>query len=130
MQFKFRKKYLILALAFFIIEVIIGMYVNDRIIRPYGGDFLVVMLIYFILRSFWNQRPIIIAVAVLIFSYSVEFAQHFKLVEILGLKGNRFAEIMIGTDFSWWDMLAYTLGIIVVYYVDIMFIDKNLNKGK
>jgi len=36
----------------------------------------------------------------------------------LGLTGNRLAEIVIGTGFSWWDMVAYTLGILAVYFWD------------
>lgn len=117
-MFRFNKTYFLLTIALFIIEVLIALYVRDAIIRPYGGDFLVVILIYCFIRSFWQSSYPIVLVGVLLFSYAVEIAQHFRLVEVLGLKGNRLAEIVIGTGFSWWDMLAYTLGILFVYIVE------------
>lgn len=57
-----------------------------------------------------------IAIGVLLFSYAVEIGQYYDLVGMLGLRGNRFAEIVIGTGFTWTDMLAYTLGALVVYF--------------
>ena len=115
---QFNQKYFLYTVLLFIIEVLIALYVKDSIIRPYGGDFLVVILLYYFVRTFWNGAPFKIALGVLLFAFTVEILQYFKLVNLLGLQGNRLAEIIIGTGFSWWDMLAYTLGIIVVYFLD------------
>ena len=117
-MFAFKKNYFYLTLGLLLVEVLIALFVNDRIIRPYIGDFLVVILIYFFLRTFIDQKPWFLAIATLIFSFLVEFAQYFKVVEWLGLKGNRFAEIIIGAHFSWHDLVAYTLGVGVAYWVD------------
>jgi len=114
----FHKRYFFLASLLFIIEVLIALYVKDAFIRPYGGDFLVVILLYFLVRAFYNGKAKIIAIGVLLFAYAVEILQALNIVELLGLKGNRPAEIIIGTGFSWWDMLAYTLGVMVVYWMD------------
>ena len=114
----FNKKFFILAIFLFIVELYIGFYVRDNFIRPYGGDFLVVILIYAMLRSFWKAKRKTIALVVLIFAYSVEIAQYFKVVELLNLTENRSAEIIIGTSFSWEDMLAYTLGVALIYFLD------------
>lgn len=114
----FNKKYFLLTVLFFIIEVLIALYIKDSIIRPYGGDFLVVMLIYFFVKTFVQIDNLSIAVGVLLFAYTIEILQYFDIVGILGLRGNRLAEIVIGTGFSWWDMLAYTLGVMVVYVLD------------
>lgn len=38
--------YLAASIIVFIIELIIALYVHDRIIRPYIGDMLVVVLVY------------------------------------------------------------------------------------
>jgi len=115
---RFSKGYFILTIIFFVIEVLIGMYVRDSFIRPYGGDYLVVMLLYYFVRTFWEGDALKVAIGVLLFSYLVEFAQYFQIVKLLGFEGNKSAEILIGTGFSWWDILAYTLGIITVYIVD------------
>lgn len=100
------------------VEIYIGTFVKDTIIRPYGGDFLVVILLYCFLKSFWNVSVFKVAMIVLIFSFVIEFLQYFKLVEILGLHNNKLASIIIGTSFSWKDLLAYFLGIVTVLIVE------------
>lgn len=115
---QFNKRYFLYTILLFLIEVLIALYVKDSIIRPYGGDFLVVILLYYFVRTFWKGPAFQVALWVLIFAYTVEVLQYLKIVDLLGLTGNRLAEIVIGTGFSWWDMLAYTLGILVVYFLD------------
>ena len=115
---RFHKRYFLYTILLLLIEIFIALYVRDTIIRPYGGDFLVVILIYYFVRTFWDGAAWQVAIGTLLFSYLVDFLQYFKIVEVLGLQGNRFWEIVIGTGFSWWDMLAYTLGVLVVYWVD------------
>lgn len=112
--FIFNKRYFLLTIAIFLTEVLIAMFVHDRFIRPYFGDFLVVILIYCFFKSFLNIAVMPMAIAVLIFSYLVETAQYFNLVYHLGLQDYKLARIVIGVSFEWIDMLAYTLGILAV----------------
>ncbi|UII19142.1 ribosomal maturation YjgA family protein [Fulvivirga ligni] len=115
---KFQFKYALLAIAIFLIEVVIALYVHDRIVRPYIGDYLVVMLIYCFLKSFLDVPATKLAIGVLLFSYFVEFMQYIGLVDILGLRGNRLAVIVIGVSFEWVDMLAYTLGVLTIIFIE------------
>lgn len=115
---QFNQRYFLYTILLFLIEVFIALYVKDSIIRPYGGDFLVVILLYYFVRTFWKGPALQVALGVLLFAYTVEILQYLKIVDFLGLTGNRLAEIVIGTGFSWWDMVAYTLGILVVYFWD------------
>ena len=117
-MFKFRKEYLIVSIVLFLIEVFIGVYVKDQFIRPYGGDYLVVILLYTILRTFWNARVKVVAYSVLVFSFVLEFLQYFKLVELLHLDHIKLARIVIGTSFAWEDLVAYFLGIMTVLWVE------------
>ena len=117
-MFKFRKEYLIASIILFLTEVFIGMYVKDQFIRPYGGDYLVVILLYTILRTFWNERVKVVAYSVLIFSFVLEILQYFKLVELLHLDHIKLARIVIGTSFAWEDLVAYFLGIMTVLWVE------------
>jgi len=117
---KFQLKYLILTVLLFIIEVVIGTYAHDAIIRPYGGDFLVVILIYCSVKSFLSFSVKVTAIAVLMFAYAVEISQYFHLINLIGLQNSRAACIILGTSFSWTDMLMYTLGIILVLMVERM----------
>lgn len=118
MRFTFNIKYLLLALALFITEVLIALYVRDGFIRPYFGDYLVVMLIYCCVKTFIRASPFLIAFAVLLFAYTVEILQYFNIVDWLGLSGSELAKTVIGYGFSWWDMLAYTLGVITIILVE------------
>ena len=96
------------------IEIFIALCVQDAIIRPYVGDYLVVILLYSMIKSLLDADPAVVAIWVLLFSYSLEILQYFKIVEILGLEGYPLANIVIGTSFEWIDMAAYTLGILTV----------------
>jgi hypothetical protein len=113
-MFNFHKTYFILFVLIFITEVFIGAYMHDAIIRPYGGDFLVVILLYCLVKAFFNTAVIPTAIGVLLFSYFVEIAQYFHLVNLLGWQHSRIACIVMGTHFSFIDLLVYTLGILLV----------------
>jgi len=114
----FQRKYFIYAVLLFIIEVFIALYIRDEILRPYGGDFLVVIFMYCSLRSFLNLPPIQIALPVLLFSYIIEFTQYYGLIYKLGLQDSLVAHLILGSTFKWLDMVAYTLGIACVMLIE------------
>lgn len=114
MKLRFHPWYFALTVLLFAFEFVIGADVHDTIIRPYGGDFLVVILIYCFIKSFVDTPPVKTAAAVLILSYVVEISQYFHLVTQLGLAHSRLAKILLGTSFSFTDILAYTSGIVTV----------------
>ena len=115
---KFNKKYFIIAVGIFVIEVVIALFIHDKIIRPYIGDFLVVILIYCSVKSFLNTSVYPTALAVLLFSYVVEISQYFHLVNYLGLQNSKLARTIIGTSFEWTDLATYTTGIVVVILIE------------
>lgn len=86
------------------------MYVHDSIIRPFGGDVLVVVLVYAFIRSFLNADHIKIAIGVLLFSFGVEISQAFHLVKMLGLEHDKIMSVVLGSTFSYYDLLAYVIG--------------------
>lgn len=118
MKIRLSNRYLLSAILLFTVEFIIGADFHDTIVRPYGDDFLVVMLIYCVIKSFINMPPVTTAVAVLILSFAVEMSQCFHLIKLLGLQHSRLAKILLGTSFSFTDILAYTLGITTVLIVE------------
>lgn len=111
--------YLIAAIVLFIIEVLIALYVHDDIIRPWGGDVLVVVLLYCFVRGVTRVNLLSAAAVVLMFSWFVEALQYLQIIRILGLEGNTIARTIIGTTFSWADIVAYTLGIALVVGVEM-----------
>lgn len=118
LKIRFNYKAFIIFLLIFVIEVVIALYVNDRIIRPYAGDVLVVMLMYYFIKSFIQTKHTFIVIGVLAFAYLVELGQYMGLVEILGLANNKVACVVIGSSFSWVDMGAYSLGASICYLID------------
>jgi DNA integrity scanning protein DisA with diadenylate cyclase activity len=106
------------ALLLLLAEGLIERYVHDNIIRPYVGDFLVVVLIYCLIKSFINTPVLKTAVGVLLFAYAAEISQYYNLVGLLGLQNSRPALLLLGHSFSWLDMLCYTLGITLVIIIE------------
>lgn len=92
------------------LEVFIAAFLHDGIVRPYVGDFIVVIFLYCLVRSLVVVRPWPTIGAVLLFAYAVEISQHFHLIVHLGVQQSQLAQVVLGSHFSWVDMLAYTLG--------------------
>ena len=114
----FRKPYFLLALGLFLVEIGIAVFVHDAIIRPYIGDFLAVIFLYCLLRSCLALRVLPLALAALGLAYLIEIAQYFHLLTHLGLQHSRTARIVLGSSFSWVDMLTYTAGALAVLMVE------------
>lgn len=111
---KFNLKYFIGFITLFIMEVLIALYAHDEFVRPLLGDFLVVILLYCLVKSIIKKQETEIALFVLIFAYLVELGQYYGFVERIGLGDNQLANIVFGNFFSWVDIVMYTLGIILV----------------
>ena len=117
-MFRFHKGYFLLTVLLLVTEILIAAFLHDRFVRPYVGDFLVVILIYCFCRMFRPFPVIKLAVSVLLFAYSIETLQYFKLLNLLHLQDNKPATIILGSSFEWSDMLAYTLGIALVIVIE------------
>ncbi|RYZ94082.1 MAG: DUF2809 domain-containing protein [Sphingobacteriaceae bacterium] len=116
MSFKFY--YFLPFVLLLIVEVLIAIYVHDNWVRPYAGDLLVVIMLYCLVKSLINATVIPAALSVLVFAYLVELSQYFHLVSLLRLENNSVARVVMGSSFSWIDILAYTLGILLVIGVE------------
>ena len=116
-MFTFNKKYLYFTLILFLLEICIAVFINDSFIRPFMGDVLVVILIYCFVRAFLNIQSFIIALSILAFSCMIEIFQHLNFVKKLGLQNNRILAVALGSTFDWKDIIAYTIGIIVVLWL-------------
>lgn len=116
---QFNKKYFGLAVLLFIIEVLIALFLHDRIIRPYVGDLLVVILIYCAVKSVLNISIWKAAIFVLLFSFLIEALQYFYFVKLVRLQHSQIANIVLGNSFHWIDLVAYVLGIAIVLLIEM-----------
>lgn len=112
------KTYLIITILLFKTEVLIAIFLKTGFIRHTFGDYLVVILLYCFVRSFLNINPIKLAIAVLVFAFTVEFLQWANLLKMLNLQNNHVAKLILGSTFQISDLTAYTLGVITVLWVE------------
>jgi hypothetical protein len=117
-MFRLHSSYLLASILLFITEVLIALFVKDRFVRPYVGDFLVVILIYCFVKSFIRIDSIKLGIWVLLFAYAIEVLQYFSIVKRLGLEHSKLAITVIGYSFEWADIMAYTLGVISIVLID------------
>ena len=96
-MFTFNIRYFLLAFALLAIEVLIALFVRDGLIRPYGGDFLVVILIYCAARTIVKASSLKVVVCVLIFSYCIETLQYLHILDWLA---GKFRPSAVGAKIS------------------------------
>lgn len=119
MYYKFQPYYFAAFYSLLLIEIAIALFLKSGFIRFTVGDFLCVILLYCFIKSFIEAKIIYTAILVLLTSYFIEFAQLFNLLDYLNLRGNRFASLILGTSFSIQDLMAYSLGVICITFIDL-----------
>lgn len=117
-KLRFNLQSFLIFVLLFLVEVCIALFVNDRLIRPYGGDFLVVIMMYYFFKSFIKIKFQYLLLFVLLLAYIVELCQLFDVVALLDLQDNKLMSTIIGTSFSWGDMIAYTLGVGLCFVIE------------
>lgn len=115
---KFNLKYFLLAILLFVIEVLIALYMHDQIIRPYFGDVLVILLMYYAFKAVLDYPVQPTAIAVLIIAFIIEGLQYLNIVEKLGLQNHTIIATVLGTSFSWVDLGAYIIGFGMVLFLE------------
>ena len=128
MKFRFNSKYFIAFALLFLVEIFIAIYFKHGFIRYTIGDFIVVILLYCFFKSFIKTRAIFIASLTILIAYGIELLQLTNLVRWGILKDYKWISVVLGNHFSLGDLIAYTLGIICVLYIDIYFIKRNIKK--
>lgn len=96
----------------------IALFITNRFIRSTFGDVLVVMLMYCFIKSFINIKPFPIALGVLMFAFTIEFLQLFKLTEILNPYNNPIIKVILGSTFQISDLLAYSFGTLIILMIE------------
>lgn len=107
---KINKKYLTAFFILFITEVLIALFVKDKIIRPFIGDVLVVILMYTFIRGIIKKTIKGLPIYLFIFAVLVEVSQYFHIIDKLNLRNNRLMATIMGTSFDIRDILCYFAG--------------------
>lgn len=115
---RLHKGYAAWAVVLLATELAIALFVDDRFVRPHLGDALAVMLVYTGLRAVIRigvGRAALIAFTIAV---AIEFSQYFHLLAAIGLAGNRFARMILGSGFDPWDFVAYAGGAVAVLLIE------------
>ena len=106
------------ALAVLAVEVLIALFVRDRLVRPYGGDALAVVGVYLLLRALTGWRWPVALAAALGVAVAIELGQAVGVLGLVGLADVPTARVVMGTGFDWLDFAAYGIGGVAVALVE------------
>jgi hypothetical protein len=123
---KLKHSYLKISLFILIVEILIAIFMHDSFIRPFFGDFLAVILVYYFIKSFFEMSNTKIAIISISIAYILESLQYFNFLEITGLAQFKIAGVILGNSFAWADILAYTLGMSFVLIFEKIILPKSI----
>lgn len=111
LQYKKERLFYLIAFAvLFVIEVLIALFVHDAFVRPYLGDAIVVIVIYCFVRIFIPKKVRLLPLYVFLFAVAVELLQLADILSLLHLKQYVILRVLVGSVFSWGDIVCYAAG--------------------
>ena len=93
-------------------EIYIVICINGGFVRHYAGDVLAVILLYVLARATFSTPPSNLPLKICAFAATLELAQYFGAVQILGIE-NKILKVMIGGTFDFADLLCYAAGCVL-----------------
>lgn len=115
---KINIKYMVWFIILFITEVIIALFIKDKIIRPYIGDILVVILMYTFIKAFVKRPITYLPLYLFLFASMVEVIQYFHILNLLHLQNNKVVSTIAGSSFDIKDIICYLVGSIISFIWD------------
>jgi hypothetical protein len=92
----------------------------------YFGDYLWAMLLFFLFAlTLRNMGTFKVAIITLSFTYIIEISQLFHPQWLDDLRGVWVLALLLGHDFLWSDIVAYTLGISTGALVESLLLRRN-----
>lgn len=118
--------YFICFIVLLSIEICIGFFIRDDFIRPYVGDMLVVMLMYYFVRMFIPNKLRWLPLYIFSFACFVEVLQYFGGAELFGTS-NKIASLVLGATFDVKDIICYAIGTLLIVITEYMLKAKENN---
>lgn len=114
-----RLRYVVLFCILLLTEILIGAFLKGGFIRAYGGDILIIPLLYTLMKTIfpYNIRQInrFLPAGLLILGIFTECLQGIHLADLLGIQ-SPIIRIIIGSTFDLLDILCYAIGTILIYF--------------
>jgi Protein of unknown function (DUF2809) len=106
-----------------VVVIIIGLASRRYLhLDKYPGDALWTIMV-FLLWGFALPRAstLKIATLALFISYAVEFGQLYRAPWLVAIRGTTIGHLILGSDFGWGDLVAYTVGALLAVVVESRF---------
>ena len=111
LQYKKERLFYLIAFAvLFAVETLLARFVHDSVVRPYLGDMIVVIVVYCFVRIFLPKKVRLLPLYVFLFAVAVELLQLIDILSLLHLAQYGILRVLVGTVFSWWDIVCYAAG--------------------
>ena len=81
-----------------------------------GDGLWAIALFSFLRLIFVNSKLKDIAIITLVLSFLVEFSQLIRWEWLVAIRSTFIGHMILGQGFVWWDLLAYSIGVIVIYF--------------
>ena len=117
---KVSRRYLIWFISILAMEIAIAVFHFHPFIRGFVGDVLIVPMLYVFLRAFFPLSKTSAALIAWIFACTIEFIQWLEITEKLDIRG-RLIDLTLGNTFDPWDLLAYSLGYVLILLTEMAF---------
>ena len=115
---KKRLRYFVLFLALLLTEILIGAFLKGGFIRAYGGDILVLPLLYAFFRILFPGKGSfterILPFLLFLSGVCVELLQGLHIADRLHIT-SRLIRIIVGSTFDFWDIACYLAGMLLIY---------------
>ncbi|MDG2530001.1 DUF2809 domain-containing protein [Caulobacter endophyticus] len=115
---RIRSGHLAIAIALFVIEVVIALFVRDAFVRPYLGDVLATAMVYFAVRGLTSRGRGAAAAAAFGLGAAIEIGQALHVLDLVGLGGSRWARVVFGGVFDLKDLACYAAGVGLAVLLD------------
>ena len=115
-----RAIYFLIFLFLLGLEIAIATYLKTGFIRAYLGDLLVVILLYCLLMSILKPSVKTGLLLTLAIAFAIELLQLINLTRFFPQEYKQLATLVLGSHFSWLDLLMYVLGIVVAGITELV----------
>ena len=115
-----RAIYFLIFLFLLGVEIAIATYLKTGFIRAYLGDLLVVILLYCLLMSILKPSVKTGLILTLAIAFAIELLQLIDLTRFFPQEYKQLATLVLGSHFSWLDLLMYVLGIVVAGITELV----------
>lgn len=116
------------AIAVLVIELMIAIWaVPGGFVRGSFGDVLAVVFLYHAIQAIFMTRPAFVAACAFAFSCGLEALQYLNFADFLGLAPRSALRTLLGSTFSFGDILMYFVGTVLVFTIDLL-LDNRLQK--